>query len=100
MVGRKDQTFEERALDWLDRHWKLVVVLVWLGLCTWFYLSKVNEIRLFALPDTDDNLRMAQVRSWMKGQDWYDLRQYQLNWPAGANIHWSRLVDLPLAGLI
>ncbi len=100
MAGRKDQAFEERALAWLDRHWKLVVVLVWLGLCAWFYVSKTAEIRLFALPDTDDNLRMAQVRAWMKGQDWYDLRQYRLNPPAGANIHWSRLVDLPLAGLI
>jgi hypothetical protein len=100
MVGRKDQAFEGRALDWLDRHWKLVVVLVWLGLCTWFYLSKMTEIRLFALPDTDDNLRMAQVRAWMKGQDWYDLRQYRLSPPEGANIHWSRFVDLPLAGLI
>ena len=100
MAGRKEQAFEERALDWVDRHWKLVVVLVWLGLCAWFYYSKMAEIRLFALPDTDDNLRMAQVRGLLKGQDWYDLRQYRLSPPDGANIHWSRFVDLPLAGLI
>jgi hypothetical protein len=100
MAGRKDQAFEERALDLLGRHWKLVVVLVWLGLCAWFYYSKMVEIRMFALPDTDDNLRMAQVRGLLKGQSWYDLRQYRLNPPAGANIHWSRFVDLPLAGLI
>jgi hypothetical protein len=41
-----------------------------------------------------------QVRAWLNGQDWYDLRQYRLNPPEGANIHWSRLVDLPIAGLI
>jgi hypothetical protein len=100
MAGRKDQAFEGRALDLLDRHWKLIVVLVWLGLCAWFYYTKMADIRLFALADTDDNLRMAQVRGLLKGQDWYDLRQYRLNPPEGANIHWSRFVDLPLAGLI
>ena len=43
---------------------------------------------------------MMQVRALLHGQDWFDLRQYRLNPPFGANIHWSRLVDLPLAGLI
>ena len=55
----------------------------------------------FVLSDTDDNMRMSQVRAWLNGgQGWYDLRQYKLNWPEGANMHWSRLVDLPIAGLI
>ena len=36
----------------------------------------------------------------LHGQSWFDLRQYRLNPPFGANIHWSRLVDLPIAGLI
>jgi hypothetical protein len=40
------------------------------------------------------------VRDWLGGQGWYDLRQYRLNPPGGFSIHWSRLVDLPLAGLI
>ena len=100
MTGRKDQAFEERTLDWLDRHWKLVVLLVWAGLCAWFVYSKWTEIRFFSLGDTDDNLRMAQVRALLNGQSWYDLRQHRLNPPVGANIHWSRLPDLPIAGLI
>ena len=100
MTGRKDQAFEERALDWLDRHWKLVVLLVWAGLCAWFVYSKWTDIRFFNLGDTDDNLRIAQVRALLNGQGWYDLRQHRLNPPSGANIHWSRFADLPLAGLI
>src|SRR5690606_8335666 len=56
-------------------------------------------IRGFALGDTDDNMRMMQVRALLHGQDWYDLRQYRMNPPFGADIHWSRLVDLPIAGL-
>ena len=55
-------------------------------------------IRGFALGDTDDNMRMMQVRGLLDGQGWYDLSQYRLNPPVGADIHWSRLVDLPIAG--
>jgi len=40
------------------------------------------------------------VRALLAGQNWFDLRQYRLNPPFGANIHWSRLVDLPIAGII
>jgi hypothetical protein len=43
---------------------------------------------------------MMQVRGLLHGQGWFDLRQYRMNPPYGANIHWSRLVDLPIAGLI
>jgi hypothetical protein len=45
-------------------------------------------------------MRMSQVRALLAGQDWFDLRQHRLNPPVGADMHWSRLVDLPLAGLI
>ena len=78
----------------------MVVLVTWLLLSAWFIVQRWGPLQAFALPDTDDNLRMAQVRAWMAGQDWYDLRQYRFNPPAGADIHWSRLVDLPLAALI
>jgi hypothetical protein len=97
---RKDQAIEEQVLDLLAQHWKWVVLIAWLGLAAWFAYSKWTDIRFFNLGDTDDNMRMMQVRGLLHGQDWYDLRQHRLNPPIGANIHWSRLVDLPLAGLI
>jgi hypothetical protein len=100
MQRRKDEEWQERAFDLLERHWKWVVVLVWLGFCGWFIFTKWNDIRFFGLGDTDDNMRIMQVRALLHGQDWFDLRQYRLNPPFGANIHWSRLVDLPIAGLI
>ncbi len=89
-----------RVFDLLDRYWTWVTVAAWLGLCTWFVISRWDAIHFFALADTDDNLRMSQVRALLGGQDWYDLRQYRLNPPTGANVHWSRIVDLPLAGII
>ncbi len=88
------------VVDFIERRWKWVVVITWLALCGWFVADRWTEIRLFALGDTDDNMRMMQVRALLNGQDWYDLRQHRLNAPYGANIHWSRVVDLPLAGLI
>jgi hypothetical protein len=100
MLQRKEQDWESRVVDIVERRWKLIVVLVWLGFCAWFIFTKWNDIRLFGLGDTDDNMRIMQVRALLHGQDWYDLRQYRLNPPLGANIHWSRLVDLPIAGLI
>src|SRR4029078_3333261 len=88
------------VFDLLDRYWKWVVVGTWLALCTYFVMDRWNTIQYFSLPDTDDNMPMRQVRALLAGQDWFDLRQYRLNPPFGANIHWSRLVDLPIAGLI
>ena len=81
--------------------WKLIVVLAWLGYAAWFLLWRWGQIHAFALGDTDDNLRLVQVRDWLHGQAWFDLRQHRLDpLHGGANIHWSRLVDLPIAGLI
>jgi hypothetical protein len=90
----------ERESKLLDRHWKLIVLLAWLGFCAWWIYSSWANIRWFGLGDTDDNMRIMQVRALLHGQGWYDLRQYRMNPPFGANIHWSRLVDLPIAGLI
>ncbi len=90
----------ERLLNRLERHWRWVVVAAWLGVSALFMFREWARIRGFALGDTDDNMRMSQVRALLAGQDWFDLRQYKMNPPFGANIHWSRLVDLPLAGII
>ena len=90
----------DRVLNFVDRHWKWIVVGVWIAFCLYFVIDRWNAIRYFALGDTDDNLRMSQVRALLAGQDWFDLRQYRLNPPTGANIHWSRFVDLPIAAII
>ena len=50
--------------------------------------------------DTDDAMRLVEVRDFLSGQAWYDLTQHRLDAPYGASIHWSRLIDAPIAGLI
>jgi hypothetical protein len=95
---RKDEEWQDWAFDLIGRRWKPIALIVWLGFCGWFIFSEWKSIRYFALGDTDDNMRIMQVRALLHGQGWFDLRQYRMNPPLGANIHWSRLVDLPIAG--
>lgn len=73
------------------------VVLVWAVYCL---------IRLALLPLTgtdavgpDDYMRQFEVRDLLAGQSWWDVTQYRINPPEGASMHWSRLVDFPLAGV-
>ncbi|MBX9815081.1 MAG: AcrB/AcrD/AcrF family protein [Sphingomonas sp.] len=84
----------------LDRGWWQLLLIAWAGIAAWELYSHWPQIRWLVLRDTDDNLRLMQVHAWLGGQGWYDLRQYRLNPPMGFDIHWSRIVDLPIAGLI
>ena len=49
--------------------------------------------------DPDDFMRMLEVRDLLAGQSWFDVRQYRMDPPTGADMHWSRLVDLPIVAL-
>lgn len=89
-----------RLADELDRRWIALTLIVWLAVAIWYVWNDWNMVRWLALGDTDDNMRLMQVRAWLGGQGWYDLRNYRLNPPVGFDIHWSRIVDLPIAGLI
>lgn len=85
---------------WLKERWKSGTLAIWLAIALLMLFTKLPAIEALALGDTDDNLRLAQVRALLAGQPWYDLIQYRLAPPIGANIHWSHLPDLPIAGLI
>ncbi len=50
--------------------------------------------------DTDDAMRLAQVRDWLAGQSWFDMTATRFDPPDGVFMHWSRVVDVPLALLI
>lgn len=50
--------------------------------------------------DPDDSMRLVEVRDFLNGQSWFDLRQYRLGPDGGTLMHWSRLIDLPVAALI
>jgi hypothetical protein len=54
---------------------------------------------VFDAMSTDDAMRLVEVRDLIAGQGWFDLVQHRLD-PPGLLMHWSRVVDAPLAGLI
>ncbi|HYI64404.1 MAG TPA: AcrB/AcrD/AcrF family protein [Allosphingosinicella sp.] len=83
-------------LEVMDRHWRWWLLVFWLVVAGYMVYARWGSIHGFGLSDTDDNMRMMQVRGLIAGQGWYDLEQHRL---AGSNIHWSRLVDLPIAAL-
>ncbi|MGH6650366.1 MAG: hypothetical protein ACREB7_04460 [Sphingopyxis sp.] len=57
-------------------------------------------IQTMAFRDADDALRFVQVRDLLGGQGWFDASQHRINPPAGGLMHWSRLIDAQIAGLI
>ncbi|GAC1337684.1 MAG: hypothetical protein NVSMB26_24880 [Beijerinckiaceae bacterium] len=50
--------------------------------------------------DTDDAMRMVQVRDLIAGQGWFDMTAHRLDPPHGLLMHWSRIVDVPLVVLV
>ena len=48
--------------------------------------------------DNDDAMRLVEVRDFLAGQGWFDTTEKRLA-PPGVAMHWSRLVDLPIAAL-
>ncbi len=57
-------------------------------------------IHTMAFRDGDDALRLVQVRDLLAGQSWFDVSQHRINPPTGGLMHWSRLIDAQIAGLI
>jgi hypothetical protein len=73
------------------------VFLVWVAVAAILLARGWSGIVERHFPDPDDVLRLVQVRDLLSGQGWFDLHQYRIDPPAGTLMHWSRLVDLPLA---
>ena len=64
----------------------------------WTIRDRAN-LAVLRLPDTDDVVRLQQVRDWLGGQGWRDLVQHRLGID-GVPMHWTRLADLGPGGLI
>ena len=76
---------------------RLLLLLLWalasalMLIVSWKFVGPLN------FRDPDDALRLVQVRDLLAGQSWFDLVQHRIHPPGGTPMHWSRLVDLPLA---
>ncbi|RYY46996.1 MAG: hypothetical protein EOP59_01925, partial [Sphingomonadales bacterium] len=70
----------------------LLLAAVW----AWRDWAALSALRL---PDTDDVMRLQQIRDWLGGQGFGDLAQHRLG-AAGMEMHWSRLPDLVPGAII
>ncbi len=72
----------------------LAVVLTVVLTAGWTFVGWSDLTRLI-LPDTDDMMRLVQIRDWLDGQAFADLSQRRVAGLAdGLPMHWSRLPDL------
>ncbi|WP_260581657.1 hypothetical protein [Sphingopyxis sp. PET50] len=93
MMGRASSPASLRRDLWLAAVLACGVMAVMLALY-W------PAIQAMAFRDGDDALRLVQVRDLIGGQGWFDASQHRINPPTGGLMHWSRLIDVQIAGLI
>ena len=74
----------------------LALAVALLALC----LHAWSGFPTLAKGDNDSLLRLVQIRDLIGGQGWFDLHQYRMGPDGGFVMHWSRLVDAPIAALV
>lgn len=80
-----------------NRQFRRSILIHWLLIALVLTLVTLPAILNQTYPDPDDALRRLEVRDLIAGQSWWDVSQYRL---VSGMMHWSRLVDLPLAAVI
>ena len=81
---------------WRDRGIAVAIAtLLTFGWC----MADRAAIQALFLPDTDDVVRLQQIRDWLGGQAFGDLAQHRLG-IGGVEMHWSRLPDMVPAAII
>jgi hypothetical protein len=77
--------------------WLLAAVAVFPIAAVLIFLQQGQSAWQLRLGDSDNYMRLVQVRDLLAGQGWHDLVQHRVNPPDGLDTHWSRLADLPYA---
>ncbi|WP_028757856.1 hypothetical protein [Rhizobium sp. BK212] len=88
-----------RIRDVLTRLWPTVIAYSVIFAAV-ILVTRLSGATDYVGPDNDDGMRLVEVRDFLAGQGWFDLMQYRLGLAGGTLMHWSRLIDLPIASLI
>lgn len=81
-----------------NRQYRLLILAIWLfwsALLIGIMLRSSSDL----ISDPDDYMRMVEVRDWLGGQSWFDVSQHRISPPFGGSMHWSRWLDVPIAGI-
>lgn len=76
----------------------LQLALIWAAITVQLCLNGLPTLST-GLIDTDDAMRLVQLREFLAGRGWFDLHEPRLGGVGGYDTHWSRLIDGGLAGL-
>jgi len=91
-----DSGFDRRA-RWGDALCAFALAAIMSLAWAWRDWAQLSALRL---PDTDDVMRLQQIRDWLAGQAFNDVSQHRLGDAPGLAMHWSRLADLVPGGII
>ncbi|TIQ27260.1 MAG: GtrA family protein [Mesorhizobium sp.] len=80
--------------------WKFDFMLALLATLAAFAFNAWMGFSTLADVDNDNLMRLVEVRDLLNGQGWFDLHQYRMGLEGGFVMHWSRLVDTPIAAII
>jgi hypothetical protein len=73
----------------------LAWVLIAAQLLTQYWIATADT-----LFDSDDAMRLVQLRGLLAGHGWFNLHEARIDPPVGYDSHWSRLIDAGLTGLL
>jgi hypothetical protein len=77
---------------------KIMMLVLWIAVVAALAAPAIKT-GVFDAMATDDAMRLVEVRDLIAGQGWFDLAQHRLD-PPGSPMHWSRVIDAPLAAMI
>ena len=80
--------------------WGKVLLWTLLFQIAWHFKKLPSVFGEGALQGSDDFLRLHQIRNWLNGQTWFDVSLVRMNPPIDGDMHWPRLVDVPIAAII
>lgn len=77
---------------------RIMMLVLWVAVVAAFAAPAIKS-GVFDAMSTDDAMRLVEVRDLIAGQSWFDLTQHRLD-PPGIAMHWSRVIDAPLAAMM
>jgi len=83
-----------------NRRFLLAVLALSACCCAMMLYVEWHSVLTLGFRDPDDAMRFVEVKDFVAGQNWFDVSQHRVNPPLGGPMHWSRIVDLPIAALM
>lgn len=91
--------FQKTSKQTRHGFWRSDIAFALLAVLLLLALEALQGFPQLANPagDNDSLLQLVEVRDLLGGQGWFDLHQYRMGLEGGFLMHWSRLLDAPLA---